>query len=291
MPTRHSPRALLALIPLLAAAACARQPAPGANVPPIVPTPGAERQWQFAYAPGSYTYLVEQSAVIDLAGDTAGARDSVRTSALVHYRLTSAPQGVAVAGTVDSFQVVAGRTGGVQRPLAAPLAFEAVIDTAARRVALRGAMADAGTAPDCTSPARTLALTARDLLVALPSRLETGQSWRDSLTTITCRGDIPITNRIEHRYEVEGKDTYAGIAAVRLRRSARTMLEGSASPRGVAVSLTGEGSGDTRLWVDAATGRLLGASGEATTRLTLEAAGTSRTLTQRAVQRVSLRGL
>lgn len=291
MTTRHSPRARLALVSLLAAAACARQPAPGAGVPPIVPTPGAERQWRFAYAPGSYTYLVEQSAVIDLAGDTAGARDSVRTSALVHYRLTSAPQGVAVAGTVDSFQVVAGRTGGVQRPLNAPLAFEAVIDTAARRVALRGALADAGSAPDCTSPARTLALTARDLLVALPSRLETGQSWRDSLTTITCRGDIPITNRIEHRYEVEGQDTYAGVAAVRLRRSARTMLEGSASPRGVAVSLTGEGSGDTRLWVDAATGRLLGASGEATTRLTLEAAGTSRTLTQRAVQRVSLRGL
>jgi hypothetical protein len=291
MPTRHPSRALPALVLLLAAAACVRQPAPGAGIPPITPTPGAERQWRFAYAPGSYTYLVEQSAVIDLAGDTAGARDSVRTSAVVHYRLTSAPQGVAVAGTVDSFQVVAGRTGGVQRPLSAPVTFEAVIDTALHRVALRGAMANAGTAPDCTSPAPGLALTARDLLVALPARLETGQTWRDSLTTITCRGDIPITNRIEHRYEVEGRDTYSGIVAVRLRRSARTMLEGSASPRGVAVSLTGEGNGDTRLWVDAATGRLLGATGEATTRLTLEAAGTSRTLTQRAVQRVTLRGL
>ena len=291
MPTRHVSRAPLALALLLAASACVRQPAPGPGTTVPAPTPGAERQWRFAYAPGSYTYVVEQSAVIDLAGDTAGARDSVRTSAVVHYRLTSAPKGLAVAGSVDSFQVVAGRSGGVQRPLSAPVAFEAVIDTALHRVSLLGAMADAGTAPDCTSPARTLALTARDLLVALPARLETGQSWRDSLTTITCRGDIPITNRIEHRYEVEGRDTYAGVAAVRLRRAARTTLEGSASPRGIAVSLTGEGNGDTRLWVDAASGRLLGATGEATTRLTLEAAGTSRTLTQRAVQRVSLRGL
>ena len=288
MPSRLFPRALLASLLLLGA--CVRQPAPAPAGKPAPITPSAERAWPFAYAPGSYTYVVEQSAVIDLAGDTAGARDSVRTSALVHYRLTSAPGGTAIAGTVDSFQVTAGRTG-VQRPLSAPVAFEAVLDTAMRRIALRGAMADAATSPDCTSPARTLAITARDLLVALPARLEQGATWRDTLTTVTCRGDIPITNRVEQRYEVEGRDSYGSVAAVRLRRTARTVLNGSASPRGVAVTLSGEGNGDTRLWVDAATGRLLGATGEATTRLTVEAAGQSRTLTQRAVQRVSLRGL
>ena len=272
-------------------AGCVRQPAPATSGAPAPAPAGPERRWHFAYAPGSYTYLVESSAVIDLTGDTTSARDSVRTSAVFQYRLTSAPGGLAVAGTVDSFQVTAGRTGVVQRPLTAPVPFEALVDTTARALVLRGAMAGALTTPDCASPGRGLVVAARELLVVPPTALEQGQTWRDTVTTVTCRGDIPITNPIEQRYEVEGRDSYAGVAAVRLRRRGHTTLAGSASPRGQAVTLSGDGTTDARLWVDAAAGRLLGGSGEATTKITLSAAGQSRSFTQRALQRITLRGL
>jgi hypothetical protein len=275
---------------LVGAGACVRQPAPPTTRPTgATTTPAPERRWRFAYSAGTYTYLVESSAVIDLSGDTAGVRDSVKTAAVIRYRLAPAAGGTLATGTVDSFTVTAARSGQVQHPMTAPVTFEALVDTAARRVTLRGAYAAAATSTDCTSPARTLAVAGRDLLVALPGSLEQGQRWRDSLTTVTCRGDIPITNRVTQEYVVEGRDSYAGTAAVRVRRTAHTVLEGSASPRGQAVKLTGSGDADTRLWVDAAGGRLLGAAGEATTRITLEAAGQSRSFTQRAVQRVTLR--
>lgn len=280
---RTSVRAARALSVLLLGA-CARPAATGAPAPAA---PAAVSSWRFALAPGEYAYHVANDAAILLATDTLAQRDSVTTSARVTYRLAAAGGGsLSLAGTVDSFTVVSG--GRVQPPAAldAPVAFSGTIDASRHHVELAHALTG-----DCSSASTPLLAVARDLLVAPPAAFAVGTVWHDTVTTMGCRGTIPVTTRSVQRYEVQGAEAFAGVNAVRIARASTVSMSGSASPRGQPVSIVGAGAGASNLYFDPARGRFLGATGESTTKLTLSASGQSREFTQRVRQRVLLRGL
>lgn len=269
---------------LLLLGACARPPASGAPAPA---TPAVVTSWRFALAPGEYSYHVANDAAILLAMDSLAQRDSVTTSARVTYRLAATGGGsLSLAGTVDSFTVVSG--GRVQPPaaLVAPVAFSGTIDASRHHVALANTLSG-----DCTSASTPLLAVARDLLVAPPASFAVGTTWHDTVTTMGCRGAIPVSTRSVQRYEVLGAEMFAGVSAVRISRASTVSMSGSASPRGQPVSITGAGAGTSSLYFDPARGRFLGATGESTTKLTLAASGQSREFTQRVRQRVVLRGL
>ena len=271
-------------VSLLLLGACGRPPASGAPAPAM---PATASSWRFALAPGEYIYHVANDAAILLATDTLAQRDSVTTSARVTYRLAPAGGGsLSLAGTVDSFTVVSG--GRVQPANAptAPVAFSGTIDPSRHHVELANALTG-----DCTSAATPLLAVARDLLVAPPPSFAVGTVWHDTVTTMGCRGTIPVSTRSVQRYEVQGADTFAGVSAVRIARASTVSLSGSASPRGQPVSIAGSGAAASALYFDPARGRFLGATGESTTKLTLSASGQSREFTQRVRQRVLLRGL
>lgn len=315
----------VALLAPLLFASCVRAPAESpAPVRTGDPAPAAAatisaRRWSPVRAPGSWSWQVETVAFVDVAGDSAvlaaaqaaaapapvaadsaaappapapatppasalASRDSVRSVATFSLALTDTAGGLALSGTLDSLVVLSPRAP-ARRPLLAPVPVAGWLDTVAHRLTITG---EADSAAACAGPSRGATLLARELVIALPRTLERGQRWTDSAMTVTCRADIPVTNRATHEYEVIAIEDRAGVPALAIRRTTRATIAGAATLRGRPLALAGETTGEAMLSVDPADGRLHASTGTSTTRLTLTAEGSSRSLVQQATTRVTL---
>ena len=314
----------VALLAPLLLASCVRAPAaPPAPARAGEPAPAAAaivaaRRWSPVRAPGHWSWQVETVAFVEVAGDSAvlaaaqaaarppvaadsatpapapapatppasalPSRDSVRSVATFTLALADSAGGLALSGTLDSLVVLSPRAP-ARRPILAPVPVTGVLDTIARRLTIVG---EADSAAACTGPARGATLLARELVIALPRTLERGQRWTDSATTVTCRADVPVTNRATHEYEVVAIEERAGVPALAIRRATRATLAGAATLRGRPLALAGESTGEAMLSVDPVDGRLHASTATSNTRLTLTAEGSSRSLVQQSTTRVTL---
>ena len=298
-------------------------PARGGEPAPAAAATISARRWSPVRAPGSWSWQVETVAFVDVAGDSAAlaaaqaappsapvaadsavaapapapapapatppasalpSRDSVRSVATFSLALADTAGGLALAGTLDSLVVLSPRAP-ARRPILAPVPVAGLLDTIARRLTIAG---EADSAAACAEASRGATLLARELVIALPRTLERGQRWADSATTVTCRADVPVTSRASHEYEVVAIEERAGVPALAIRRTTRSTLAGAATLRGRPLSLVGETTGEAMLSVDPVDGRLHASTGTSTTRLTLTAEGSSRSLVQQATTRVTL---
>jgi hypothetical protein len=321
MPTFPSLRALaprIAPLALAAFASCVRAPAespspvrPGETAPaPSTNAPVSARRWTIVRAPATHAWTVETVAFVEVAPDTATppapaatrapgdttaiapvdttprvpARDSVRSVASFAIGLADTVGGLAVRGTLDSLVVLSPRAP-ARRPILAPVPVAGLLDTVAPRLSIVG---EADSAAACTDPSRGASLLVRDVVIALPRSLEPGQRWNESTVTVTCRADVPVTNRATHEYTVVALEDRGGVPMLAVRRTTRASLSGSATLRGSAVSIAGESKGESTLSVDPRDGRLYGSTGTSTTRLTITADGSSREVQQTATTRVTL---
>lgn len=283
----------LTSIGILAAllAGCARSPGsatvPGRPSPRTADGRGGETAARiaFSYRPGTYVYASHSEVSIALAGDSTRPSERLITDMVLTYQLLGDGSAPRVRGTVDSFSVAAGgRVRANPQALSAPLPFEGVVGGALQ---VAGPRADSVVA--CGAPNESLLAAAARTLVPLPASLGAGQSWTDTLTTIVCRGAVPIATETVNRYTVEGPARMDGVEGVRVLRSSTLAISGSGSPRGRAVSVTGTGSASGDLFFDAAGGRLLHSLSESTTNLTVDAAGTRQSLVQHERLRTTLR--
>jgi len=288
------------------AGACGRGPArrePTAAVPvPVagVPDPAADapaRRGDFAYAAGTYRYEVVSEASVELlrdSVDTASTRtvasgvpliDTVTTVVHLTYRIVADSVHERVAGTVDSFTV---RSTGLvpvgQRPLAAPLPFQATLDAGRDPVRFEAA-------PDtaCAAPDAPLLTVARDLLIPLAPSLAPGTEWRDTVVTSICRAGVPVTSESVHSYRVAGPAERNGTPAVRVTRTTALTLRGAVMRDSQTVTVAGTGSGNAELFLDAGGGRYLGGTEESRLELSVTNGVQSRRFLQNATMETVLR--
>jgi hypothetical protein len=281
-----TPIAFAATIGVVLAGCAGRAGSSAAGAEPA-PRPAAEPPVvaSFAYAPGTYRYQVANDAVIERTDGTDPRRDQITTATYLTYTLGGSGVQRRIAGTVDSFTVVGGPAGGpaTARPLPKPLHFRGILDQTQGRVTFT-----AVPPTDCRTPAGALLVLARELLAALPPTVRSGLAWRDSSTASVCRGDIPLTSHTTHRYEVAGSATFAGVPAVRVRRTSESTVDGTAVRAGQPVSIAARGTGEADLFFDAGAGRFLGGTGESTTDFTIVSGGATQRFRQAVRQRTSL---
>lgn len=277
----HSYTAVVGL-GLLASLGCAgRTPEPGAGVEPERTRPPVVREQprtpaitpvrvSFAYAAGIATYIVTTEATIAEIDSVASEPRAFREVARVDVAITPA-NGATLVTT----------TGSIEGTTSAAI-IQPFVDT------LRAASTDSVVEP-------TLPICGRDtvppmhlvtLLPPVPPELREGARWQRRHVYGICQGPIPIRVERTDSYTVTGRAPQVAGAGVTLTRSSSFAYAGSGVEGQHNVRVTGSGSGQATLILDAAAGRLLRAEGEINSEIDITASGRTRRFSQRIVRTV-----
>ena len=222
-----------------------------ATVIPLAPQPPLKRapqsgSWNFAYAPGTYTYTLVTNATIAPVTDT--------TQVHVIPRLTQdATISISATGDVQVLQ-----------PLAVTSAY-------------------------CDSNA-SLTTRAQELIPKLPSHLIAGDRWRDSTTTSGCRGMIPAESTVISNYLVIGDTTFGSTVSLHIHRADSLTANGKGAEGQHRILVTAKGTGDSNIFLDVVTGRLLGSNGVQTSVIDINTSGRPTLFLQHVTESISIAG-
>lgn len=267
---------------LLASLGCAgRTPEPGTGIEPDGTQPQVVRERarspattpvraSFEYAPGSATYVVTTDATIAEIDLVTSEPRAFREVARVDVTIAPANGStlVTTTGTVE---------GTTSARIIQPFA-----DTL--RVDGTGTIAEP-TLPICgrdTVPPMHLVT----LLPPVPLDLREGVRWQRRLVYGTCQGPIPIRVERTDSYIVTGRAPEVAGTGITLTRSSSISYLGSGVEGQHNVRVTGSGSGQATLIVDAAAGRLLSAVEESVSEIDITASGRTRRFSQRILRNV-----
>jgi hypothetical protein len=252
---------------------------------PLVPTPGSGASASFGYSSGTQRYAVVSTAEVQLAGDTGGvAMDSLVTRSYLTVVLGGGGAGQSVGGAIDSVFVTSRRSPTASQGITTGVPFSGTLTPSGVRFA-----SDTVPPPRC-GPASTDALlaVARDLIVALPPALVEGATWRDSTSTVTCRGNVPTTVSTVSDYRVTRVSDEAGARAATVERTSRSAIVGQGASGGASTTLNGTSTAQGRFTFDATAGRYTGGEVTSAAEIAVNVNGRPQRLTQRGTTRISL---
>jgi hypothetical protein len=235
--------------------ACRTAPSGGGVTPPA-PTPAAARDSVppiaiFGYLPGRSVYDYTASATVSLDGDTARNPERVTTRAQIQLDVGDGAVDLPLVAVVDSFAATStSRIAPSEQRLATGVR---VTGTVSRH---SGDARFAGDSSDCTSPAGTVRLLAREVLPPIPDTLPAGRQWSDTTETLSCRGGALLRSRSIGSYVVEGPAVWEGIPVLRVRRRATVTVEGAVGEGTSRPSVRGSGTESATMDLDLAHGRV-----------------------------------
>lgn len=276
----RSPPVLLAAS-LVALGCASSTPAPGTGVEPDRTQPEVVREQprrpattpvraSFEYAPGSATYVITTEATIAEIDSVASEPRAFREVARVNVAITPA-NGATLATT----------TGSVEGTTSAGI-IQSYVDTL--RVESTGAIAEP-TLPICgrdTVPPMHLVT----LLPPVPAELTEGLRWQRRSVYGICQGPIPLRVERTDSYTVTGRAPQVAGTGVTLARSSSFAYAGSGVEGQHNVRVTGSGSGQATLVLDASAGRLVSAVEESVSEIDITASGQTRRFSQRIARTV-----
>ena len=219
----------------------------------------------FEYSTGTAAYVVTTEATIVEIDSVAGEPRAFREVARVD---------VTVAPAIGAMLVTT--TGSLEGTTSAEV-IQAFVDTL--RVDETSAIAEP-----------TLPICGRDivppmhlvtLLPPVPLELREGVRWQRRQVYAVCQGSIPVRVERTDSYVVTGRAQQIAGTGVTLTRSSSFAYSGSGVERQHNVRITGSGSGQATLILDAAAGRLLSANEESASEIDITASGRTRRFSQR----------
>jgi hypothetical protein len=99
---------------------------------------------------------------------------------------------------------------------------------------------------------------------------------------------IPAESTLISNYSVAGETTFANMPAVQIQRLDSLSAIGEGSEGQHRISITANGTGNTDLFFDVATGRLIGSRGLQTTRVNVTTSGRLAQFIQHVTETVTL---
>jgi hypothetical protein len=212
-------------------------------------------------------YVIEQRAFIETTTDSGTFNDTTAVSTDLSIRQTA--DGGA-AGLVRSVMLSApGASPTVFPGLSLPITF--AVPASVRGVVGTPVVRPASSVDLCRSPAELSLGTIRDLLIQLPDSVAIGSTWTDSGSYHTCRDGARLTVTTHRTFRVLAFVESSDEGTLRVERTIRTSIRGSAARGDDTTSVTGSGTGQMILVVGARTGAIL--SGEGTGALDLTVRG------------------
>lgn len=126
---------------------------------------------------------------------------------------------------------------------------------------------------DCNTGELSSTSVVAQTMISIPTQLETGTTWSDSLSTTACTGPIPGALSISRTYRTLGGTQINGLEAILLELNEKSTLTGEGSQEQHRVQVRGTGSGKGRLMIDATTGAVISANTDRLTILVVTASG------------------
>ncbi len=182
--------------------------------------------------------------------------ESDTLTSIVHFSITAdrAHLLTVISGVIDSINTKLGdRIGPDSSKIDLPANFEGNLSEQNIELNLATAPGTRLTtvSPGCTNPVTAVLGDIRTLLTILPEAITTALKWTDTISTITCNtAGISSTVHILRSYNVLGDTTYSGLEALVIQRTELTELNGRGAQGQHEVTLTGNGTGLTTLYVD-----------------------------------------
>jgi len=239
------------------AAACttstARQPrpAPLPSLPAPVPLPPGGGSWTFNYAPGTVSYQVSRSAVIESQSDSGSHRET--STNLTHELLTLEQVGDTIHFTaaVDTFWTTTQGAIGPVQPVQLPAQLLGSFVGDSLTVS-----ADS-VADKCNPVSSALSADLHNLLVRFPVQLSQGTRWRDSVDLETCQGMIPTLAHITRSYIVSGETEYQGNPVLVVQRTDTIRAHGEGAQQQHRITLDATGTGNAIYYLSLKDGRIV----------------------------------
>ncbi len=246
-----------------------RAPQPVARETPRPPAITPVRA-SFAYTPGTVSYIVTSEATIAEI-DSATAPRAFREVARVE--LTTSPfEGYTIVTTKGSVEGVT--TASVIQPFVDTLRAESMDASGEPRMPICGR--------DTVPPMHLVTL-----LPPVPHELREGLRWQRRYVYASCQGMIPVRVERTDSYLVTGRTSQGtGAGGVMVTRASSFAYAGSGVEGQHNVQLTGSGSGQATLVLDASAGRLVADDGEINSEIDVTASGRTRRFSQRIVRTV-----
>lgn len=268
----------LALLSLLALAACGGGPAP-ARVPgapravaaadPLAPP------WRIPRDGRLRTQQLVLSARLTTVSDSLIREDSLG-SALTAQSSAGEAAPMRWVGMITAFEVRSGLGASPQVPEGVPLPISFVAQESTHETQPEFVIPVSG---DCGSVAAAVVQGWRELWVAVPQELRPGDRWQDSSAYVVCRDGIPLRVTAVRMFEAEGAELRDGAAHVVVSRRSRLSFAGEGVQFGDSVTVVGSATGTARLYFPLAGGAFTGA-GESVLRLELRGRRRQQHLTQ-----------
>jgi hypothetical protein len=195
---------------------------------------------------------VTQTATIQFVGDSSSRPDTLETATVIRYEASWTGTGLDFTGSVQTRTTAASAR--MQQAIGEsldPVPFRATVDTATSAVRLLG-----DTALTCPSPHAGALATARQYLVSVPRTLAPGAEWTDTVSSVTCRGEIPVTTTSIRHFTVALEHPANGPTTIVVSHVTTVEMHGDVAHRGRGVSLTGSGTRQFEDRYDAFTGVL-----------------------------------
>lgn len=174
--------------------------------------------------------------------------------------------------TTFSVEIQSLKSTTIQPALHTPFSFSGHLSGNALKIeALNGV--PASSVIDCNTGELSFTGVVTQTMISIPTQLETGTVWSDSLSTVACTGPVPGALSITRTYKTVGSTQVSGLDAIILELDEKTTLTGEGSQEQHRVQVRGTGSGKARLMIDATTGAVISANTDRLTLLVVTASG------------------
>jgi hypothetical protein len=224
-------------------------PVPTSPLPePATPTVPNTKSWSFKYSPGSVSYQITRSAVIERA-DSINLRETTTNSAHESLTLEATEQGVVFTAVVDTFTTTTQSLIGPVRPVQLPIQISGLLSVDSLTINSQ--------ATDSCSPVNTVLLTdLHNLLVKFPAVLSPGVVWTDSISLRGCQSGVPTLSHILRSYIVSGEVAFEGQPVVLVLRTDTTQAQGEGGLQQHRVSINAIGTGTAAYYLNPETGQV-----------------------------------
>jgi hypothetical protein len=267
---------------------CASPHTPGTSPPaptPSNPAPpaSAPSSWTFSILPGTTTYRIARSGVIENASDSTSSREVTANSSHETITLQQLGDTVSFTATVDTFSTtLQGSPDTTQRSVALPFQISGQLVADSIHIA-NDTLSDR-----CSTIATALLADIHNLLPRFPRSLYKTSAWTDSTETTSCQSSIPIRSRVGHSYRVAGETHYNEATVLVIERVDSIHASGEGIQQQHRVVLAAFGTGTATYYVDTATGHVVHLTLNQDVDVTVTASGKANHFRQNAKQEFEL---
>jgi hypothetical protein len=275
------------LLVLWSAACSSPRPSRPVVVSPVpsipVPITAASTSWTFNLLPGTATYRVSRTGVVENKSDSATRREVSTSSS--HESITLLPSGDTIGFTavVDTFSTTSqGMVTAAQQDVVLPFQLSGFLIGDSIRIS------NDSLNNHCNPVATALITDLHYLLAHFPASLSTTSRWRDSTNVIVCRGSIPVRSRATHSYAVAGETLYEGVPVLVVQRADTIHAEGEGAQQQHRMVVTADGAGSATFYLDTRAGHVIHLTVDQNFDLMVSASGRANHFRQTAKQDFTL---